>query len=111
MSRRGGNLYPVCFARRLTTGGPILGVFGNATFDEERLCLETGDALVMFTDGVTEARNRGDEEFGEDRLLAVHPGPDCRPADLLARIFAGVHEFCGGADQSDDITATVTRFG
>src|SRR5712692_11473150 len=56
--------------RRLTAGGPILGVFVDAAFEEETLHLHHQDTLVMFTDGVTEARRADDEEFGEHRLMA-----------------------------------------
>jgi sigma-B regulation protein RsbU (phosphoserine phosphatase) len=96
---------------RLVPGGPILGAFTGVTFDQETIQLDDRDTLVMFTDGVTEARSRSDEEFGEARLLGHLEGVASLPAaDLLHRIFEGVREFCQDADQSDDITATVTRF-
>jgi len=63
----------------------------------------------MFTDGVTEARNAKDEEFGEDRLLTCLAADAQSPAVLLKRIFAAVHDFSEQADQSDDMTVTVTR--
>jgi steroid delta-isomerase-like uncharacterized protein len=97
--------------RRLNAGGPILGVFAEATFEEATLPLQGGDTLVMFTDGVTEARDADDEEFGEPRMLACLAGTDSSsPATLLGRIFEAVRAFCGPADQHDDITVTVTRY-
>jgi ketosteroid isomerase-like protein len=97
---------------RLVSGGPILGVFADASFEETALRLDPLDTLVMFTDGVTEARNRGAEEFGEERLL------DClrrhvaeSPPVLLRSMFAAVRDFADGAEPADDITMTVTRFG
>jgi len=61
---------------------------------------------------VTEARNRHDEEFGEDRLLeCLRANRQAAPDDLLRRVFATVREFCDGADATDDITVTVTRVG
>jgi ketosteroid isomerase-like protein len=97
--------------RRLTAGGPILGVFGDAAFEEETLHLHHQDTLVMFTDGVTEARSADDEEFGEHRLMAcLSTDAASSPIALLNGIFAAVHEFCQQADQSDDMTVTVTRF-
>ena len=97
--------------RRLTTGGPILGVFADAIFEEECLHLHGLDTLVMFTDGVTEARNAGDEEFGDDRLITcLTTGTGSPPLALLGRIFDTVRAFCQLSDQTDDITATVTRF-
>ncbi len=97
--------------RRLTSGGPILGTFSSASFDEGVVEMRRGDALVMFTDGLTEARNANDEEFGENRLLEClverqGDGPDL----LLGRIFDAVRTFCGKEEQRDDITATVSRF-
>jgi sigma-B regulation protein RsbU (phosphoserine phosphatase) len=68
--------------------------------------------VVMFTDGVTEARNARDEEFGEQRLLAcISTGVAPPPGVLLRRIFEAVREHCQQAEQSDDVTVTVTRFG
>jgi predicted ester cyclase len=101
---------------RLTAGGPILGAFADATFDEETRYLQNADTLVMFTDGVTEACNAQDEEFGDDRLLAClrHAAASSAlpvpPAVLLSHTFTAIREFCQQADQSDDMTMTVTRF-
>jgi ketosteroid isomerase-like protein len=99
--------------QRLDATGPILGMFPDATFDEEALRLGERETLVMFTDGVTEARNRDDEEFGEDRLLACIAAESASaPAVMLAKIFGVVREFSEGvdqADEADDITVTVTR--
>jgi sigma-B regulation protein RsbU (phosphoserine phosphatase) len=111
-----GHNPPVLLARdgvrRLTTGGPILGAFVDAAFEEETLHLHNRDTLVMFTDGVTEARSAGDEEFGESRLMAcLSADAASPPVVLLNRIFTEVREFCQQADQSDDITVPVTRFG
>ena len=97
--------------RRLTKGGPILGAFYEAAFEEETLLLHHEDTLVMFTDGVIEARNAHDEEFGEEGLMAcLNADASSPPNVLLRQIFKGVRDFCKQAEQSDDITATVTRF-
>jgi sigma-B regulation protein RsbU (phosphoserine phosphatase) len=56
---------------RLDQGGGVLGVFANQHFDLGALSLESGDRVVLFTDGVTEAGNVDGEEFGEDRLIAL----------------------------------------
>ena len=97
--------------RRLTEGGPILGAFPSAAFEEETLRLQHGDTLVMFTDGAIEARNVQDEEFGEDGLMErLVDGASSTPKELLRQIIDGVRDFCKQAEQSDDITVTVTRF-
>jgi ketosteroid isomerase-like protein len=96
--------------RRLGATGPILGMFPDATFDEETLQLGDRETLVMFTDGVTEARNTSDEEFDEDRLLACLASEAASPpAAMLAQILASVRSFSQQTEQADDITVTVTR--
>ena len=95
--------------RRLTAGGPIVGAFADARFEEETLQLHDRDTLVMFTDGVTEARNPGDEEFGDERLLE-RLTPMQSPADSLSRVFAAVRDFSGPAEATDDVTLLVTRY-
>jgi predicted ester cyclase len=98
--------------RRLDVGGPILGAFDTATFEEETVSLRQRDTIVMFTDGVTEATNSDQEEFGEPRLIdCLSRSSDAAPPVLLRRIFDSVHHFSGHAEQHDDITVTVTRFG
>jgi predicted ester cyclase len=98
--------------QRLTAGGPILGMFDTASFEEETLDLRAGDTVLMFTDGVTEARSSSDEEFGENRLLArLAARAGSSPMALLEDVFGAVRGFCQNADQSDDVTVAVTRFG
>jgi ketosteroid isomerase-like protein len=96
--------------RRLTTGGTILGAFADAAFEQETLQVDPRDTLVMFTDGVTEARSVDDQEFGEVRLMeCVGTGSGSTPGDLLNQVFTAVRTFAHGVDQNDDITVTVTR--
>jgi sigma-B regulation protein RsbU (phosphoserine phosphatase) len=98
-------------AERLTIGGPILGTFSGASYDEGVVEMRSGDVLVMFTDGLTEARNVSDEEYGEARLLtSLAERRQADPESLLVHVFEAVQKFCGTAEQRDDITATVTKF-
>jgi serine phosphatase RsbU (regulator of sigma subunit) len=97
--------------RRLETGGVVLGLFDNATFEEETLKLEPGDLIVLFSDGVTEAMNSESEEFTDDRLIAcanAHLGET--PQQVLDALLADVHSFCAGEPQSDDVTAVLVRY-
>jgi serine phosphatase RsbU (regulator of sigma subunit) len=96
--------------RRLTAGGPFVGVFDDLTFDEERLSLDAGDMLVLYSDGVTEARNRDDVEFGEERLVECLVNARDAGARAIDRVMASVRAFCVGAEPTDDITVAVTRF-
>ena len=98
--------------RRLEVGGPIVGLFEAAKFEEETVELSPGDVLLVFSDGVSEALSADGEEYGEERIITTvrrHPGAP--PADLLQAIFADVRTFTKGAPQSDDITALVLRYG
>jgi serine phosphatase RsbU (regulator of sigma subunit)/pSer/pThr/pTyr-binding forkhead associated (FHA) protein len=97
--------------RRLETGGPIVGLFEAATFEEETVTLASGDWLIIFSDGVSEALSVDGEEYGETRLLATaEKHLDLEPSEFLQAIFADVRAFTRGAAQSDDITAMVLRY-
>jgi len=97
--------------RRLETGGLVLGMFEQATFEEETLQLSPGDFIVTFSDGVTEALNVAGEEFTDDGLLAAVEA--CRhdaPQQIVDGILSRVRQFCGGATQADDITIVLVRY-
>jgi sigma-B regulation protein RsbU (phosphoserine phosphatase) len=97
--------------RRLETGGPIVGLFEAATFEEETVTLTSGDWLIIFSDGVSEALSADGEEYGETRLLATAENHlDLLPSEFLQAIFADVRAFTRGAPQSDDITAMVLKY-
>ena len=88
--------------------GPPLGFEPIAAFDCWRGRLEPGDALLAYTDGITEAFDAGNRAFGVERLLAaLDPGDDAQA--LCARLVAAVHRFADGAPQSDDITVLALR--
>lgn len=83
----------------------VVGAIDDFKYSEETLQLEHGDTLLLYTDGVTEAINSGDEEFGEQRLLAVLAQLTGNSSqDIIERIKACVSDFAGEAEQSDDIT-------
>ncbi|MGC4072580.1 MAG: PP2C family protein-serine/threonine phosphatase [Nibricoccus sp.] len=72
------------------------------------MTLKPGDTIVMFTDGVSEAMNNNDDEFGEDRLIeTVLAHPDLSPKDVIERILEACDKFTDGAPQHDDTTALV----
>jgi phosphoserine phosphatase RsbU/P len=87
---------------RLTEGGPVLGVFSDAAYEQGQIQIASGDRIVLFTDGVTEARNGNDEEFGEDRLVeAAVSNRACSAPALEARLSQCVSEFSGDQRQDD----------
>jgi sigma-B regulation protein RsbU (phosphoserine phosphatase) len=87
---------------RLSAGGAVLGVLPAAKYEQGQLPIHCGDRLVLYTDGITEARNEADEEFGEDRLLALAiDNRTCSAPALQARLGAFVTTFTGGRLQDD----------
>ena len=89
---------------------PMVGAIDGIEYHEGRLMLEKSDALVMFTDGVTEAMNVQNEEFGEERLedtLAEVTLHNCQ--QMVEAIKADVAAFAGEAEQSDDITVLTLK--
>jgi serine phosphatase RsbU (regulator of sigma subunit)/pSer/pThr/pTyr-binding forkhead associated (FHA) protein len=98
--------------RRLERGGPIVGLFEGATYEEERLTLSPGDWLIVFSDGISEAMSASGDEYGEARIIdCIQRNKTLDPSRLLDALFTDVREFARGAAQSDDITAMVLRYG
>ena len=88
----------------------VLGAVEDMKYNSQSLQLNPGDALVMYTDGVTEAENKAHDQFGESRLeteLAALQGADSK--QIVQTVLAKVREFAAGAPQSDDITQLVIR--
>ncbi len=91
-------------------GGLVLGILPMAKYEESRITLEKGDVLVMFSDGVTEAPDPNDNEYGEERLANLVAELSLRPAkEIVDAIHKSVHEFTQGAPPADDITVVVAR--
>jgi sigma-B regulation protein RsbU (phosphoserine phosphatase) len=96
--------------RLLTTGGPIIGAFSDCTYEQETIKIQSGDLLVAYTDGVTEARNAEDQEFGEARLRGVIDSSlDLPTQELSNKIVQSVREWCGDIPPHDDLTLVVMR--
>jgi sigma-B regulation protein RsbU (phosphoserine phosphatase) len=89
---------------RLQQGGVPLGIQDGVNYEAGSVTLESGDWLVIFTDGVTEAENARAQEYGEERLLTLlHANTGLNPAALLHGIMADVDGFEGEAPQHDDV--------
>jgi sigma-B regulation protein RsbU (phosphoserine phosphatase) len=88
----------------------VLGAIEGVQFKSGSLRLNPGDALMMYTDGVTEAENNVHDQFGTERLeaeLAGLKGTSSR--QIVESVLDRVHAFTDGAPQSDDITQLVIR--
>jgi phosphoserine phosphatase RsbU/P len=87
---------------RLREGGGVLGVFANQAFRSGVAQLQSGDRMVLYTDGVTEAYNADEEEFGEQRLLTVLQENRRRSsAEMQKEILLAVSAFSSGIWQDD----------
>jgi sigma-B regulation protein RsbU (phosphoserine phosphatase) len=91
----------------LRVGGGVLGFFADWTYEQAQLTLESGDRLVLFTDGITESENSSDQEFGTDRLKQVVLEHRTGSAeDLQRQVMQSVTAHCGDQFQ-DDATVLV----
>jgi len=92
----------------LLEGGPMFGIFERFDYPVGEVRLDAGDALLAYSDGVTEALSPSKEFFGEERLLALWAGCSGRTAaDSIDLTRRAVEEFRASAEQSDDITLLV----
>lgn len=96
--------------RLLTATGPALGLIEAGTFGSHSLKLTPGSLFVAYTDGVNEARNAADEEFGESRLIELASAHrDRSAADVCATILGAVREHRGASQDQDDVTVLVVK--
>jgi sigma-B regulation protein RsbU (phosphoserine phosphatase) len=83
----------------------MVGAFDGVKYHEATLQLDKGDAMIMFTDGVTEAMNESREEFGTARLVESLEDVAMRNCkEIIDTVKADIATFVDGAEQSDDIT-------
>jgi len=95
----------------LEEGGPVLGLLSIATYAFDTVPLNDGDLVVVCSDGVTEARNQANDEFGRDRLVEAMKDRHGQKPDLLRdHLLSVIKQFSQGAAQADDITALILRF-
>jgi sigma-B regulation protein RsbU (phosphoserine phosphatase) len=95
---------------RLETGGPPVGLFRPSRYEQAELRLTTGDLLILYTDGISEAENPAEDEWGEDALIsAVRTCASAPPAEMIATIMRLADAFASGAPQHDDMTLVVAR--
>ena len=112
-----GHAYPLVVrsngtVEQLETSNFPLGLFPDVNFEAGKVHLESGDIVLVFSDGLTEAQNFRNELFGESRLSSL--AGDCArlpAAGVSERILKAVKTFVGNAPPSDDLTLVVLRFG
>ena len=97
-------------AEMLEGGGPVLGVLSIAPYQEQQTRLNPGDLLVVYSDGVTEAANTAEEEYGEERFIQLLRERRTGSAEeVVAAVRQAVNQFTLGAPQADDITVMVAK--
>ena len=88
-----------------------VGLVPQASYKSATEKLRSGDTMILFSDGVTEAMDRDEELFGVSRLRTVLSGQDNLPLELLQRrVLDSVETFTRGASQTDDITVLLVRY-
>jgi sigma-B regulation protein RsbU (phosphoserine phosphatase) len=94
---------------RLTAGGPVLGIFADAAYEQGTVHVGSGDRLILYTDGITEAHRDDDDDFGEERLIEcalAHRA--CSAAALQTHLSESVATFTGGVFQDDATLIVLT---
>jgi len=111
---RAGHNPPLCYrgekkeVEPLTCPGMVLGVTDMLVLEERSTILEPGDGVVLYTDGLTEAMDKDNQAYGEERLEVLLKRQCGKPAQELAEIIAAdVARFVSGAPPSDDLTLIV----
>ena len=96
--------------QELKVGGLVLGFLEDATYQKEVRPFCAGDLLLLYSDGITEAFNADDEEFGEERLREIILKNREEPAQvLLDKIIAAAEQHAGDVPRMDDMTALVIK--
>jgi serine phosphatase RsbU (regulator of sigma subunit) len=95
---------------RLDVGGLPFGILPDAQYSAATMTLAPGDWLIIFTDGLVEAENAHQDEYGEARLLAaIEAGKSVEPSEMLKRLLAEVDLFVGSTPQHDDVTCLLLK--
>jgi len=93
---------------RLPATSTVLGILGQRSFEQQQMQLGRGERLLLFTDGISEAFNRMQEEYGEARIEGyLHSHARDSSGELIRGLIDDVLAFCGDARPSDDITLMI----
>ncbi|HEX4165274.1 MAG TPA: SpoIIE family protein phosphatase [Bryobacteraceae bacterium] len=99
-----------CQHLRLETGGPVIGLLPDACYEEGSVLFQPGDLLLTYTDGISEAMNAAEEEWGEEAMiLAAQCKADQTAEDIVKAIFEAADAFTEKAPQHDDMTVLVMK--
>jgi len=94
----------------LSAGGIMAGMMEEASFEKDNVTLNSGDVIVLYTDGVTDASNQDDQFFGEERFFQlVKEHSSLNAPEIMDKIYSEITDFSKGAQQFDDITLIVIK--
>jgi phosphoserine phosphatase RsbU/P len=97
---------------RLDVGGLPFGIQPEVKYESATVTLSADDWLIIFTDGLVEAENARQDEYGETRLLAaIEAGKSVAPAEMLKSLMAELDLFVGNTPQHDDVTCMLLKAG
>jgi phosphoserine phosphatase RsbU/P len=97
---------------RLDVGGLPLGIQSEAKYESASITVAPGDWLIIFTDGLVEAENAHQDEFGEPRVLsALEASVSVTPKEFLDRLMSDLDLFVGSTPQHDDVTCMLLKTG
>src|SRR6201993_3304312 len=95
---------------RLDVGGLPFGILPEAQYESATVTIAPGDWLIIFTDGLVEAENANQDEYGETRLLSgIEAARSGEPTDMLKRLMAELDLFVGNTAQHDDVTCMLLK--
>lgn len=109
-----GHLPPILIGRDgsvrpLETGGLVVGLFGDVTYEDAAIQMQPGDIFVAYSDGVTEPENEFGE-FGEERLIQIVKDNRHLPLSRISDIvISSVNDWIGAGEQPDDVTLVLAR--
>jgi len=109
-----GHLPPLILRRsaveELPHGAPALGIHAKAAYKTHHIHLHPGDLMLIYSDGLTEARNEAGTFFGEQRLINLLPQYQDLPTEKIGKkLVSAVEHFIGDARQNDDLSLVVIR--
>jgi len=94
----------------LPASGTMIGAFDFSSWQEETVEFHPDDLLLIFTDGVTEAEDTDEEQYGEERLMAdLRTCAGGAPVEITETLLERLRTFVGEAPQSDDITTLILK--
>jgi phosphoserine phosphatase RsbU/P len=96
--------------QELPSTGPVIGIIESMQCKQQQIEMSSGDVILLYTDGITEAFNENEQEFGDERLKAVlTKHAQKSPPEILSEIKTALETFVGSAPQSDDRTIVLIK--